>query len=289
MTGTPLRPLGACCLTALLLAAVGAADAAKKAGHSFQFTIASDLDMDVQGKTQKLKADTDLRYNWEQGRGERTLRMESMRVKLSVDGKEAMNTFMSRAKVVNVIGGATEEVPFKDAPDELKETLKDSFDTPLLKLGVDENGGVVKRTVLAGPGAKALQDNGVMANALLFHPPFFRDRDEWQAEVEVPMGNGGFARGKLTYKKVAGGKGGQAVRVTGTLGNKGFQPPGSPLTVRSAKYVVRGEQTYDPALREWSSGRLKMDVSFEMAAGEKQVGSAKGVMDMTFARAAGKE
>jgi hypothetical protein len=105
-----------------------------------------------------------------------------------------------------------------------------------------------------------------------------RDKNEWSAPTEVSMGNGGFAKGQLNYKKVEGGKNGQAVKVSGTLTNDGFAVPNSPLTMKSAKYVVDGVQTYDPAQKEWTSGKMNIDVSYEMAATGQPVGVAKGTM-----------
>ena len=205
-----------------------------------------------------------------------------MKVKASEGEKELMNSFMSRAKFVNTQNGQTQEVPFDQAPDELKSMLKDSFEVPLCKIEVDNNDKEVKRTIVAGAGAKTLVDNGLIANAVLFHPAYFTDKDEWQSDAEISMGNGGFAKGKLTYKKVPGGKGGQAVKVTGTLSNDNFKQPGSPLVIKDVKYVVTGEQTYDPAVKEWVSGKLTIDVSFQIVFEDDTKVSNKGTMVMTL-------
>lgn len=289
MLRTPFRLVGTGCLAIILIASAAvAADADTKAAHSFKVTITSKLEMEVEGKKQKVDTVTELHYTWQRGRGDRTLSLGSSFVKVNADGKPLMNSFMSRKKVTNTAEGRTDEVTFDEATDELKKVLQDSYSAPLCKLRVDENGREVKRTVVAGPGAKAVIDNGMIAIALLFHPPFMRGRDEWQAETEVSMGNGGFAKGKLTYKKVAGGKGGQAVQVSGTLTNESFQWPDKPVTIRNAKYAVRGEQTYDPAVGEWISGKLTVDVSFRMTAG-KSDSSAKGVSIWTFEKLPGNE
>jgi hypothetical protein len=153
---------------------------------------------------------------------------------------------------------------------------------PLCKIEVDNNDKEVKRTIVAGAGAKTLVDNGLIANAVLFHPAYFTDKDEWQSDAEISMGNGGFAKGKLTYKKVPGGKGGQAVKVTGTLSNDNFKQPGSPLVIKDVKYVVTGEQTYDSAVKEWVSGKLTLDVAMTMTVDDKTVGTSKGTMIVTL-------
>jgi hypothetical protein len=285
-----LRWIGAVALLVLLAGAfAGAAEGDKEGVHRFKVVIESGINMDVQGTKQKIDADTELKYTWKRSGPERTLNLDAVRVKVEKDGKPLMNTFMSRAKVVNTQEGKANEVPFNDAPADLKTLLRDSFDAALCKIEVDKSGKEVKRTMMAGPGAKTLVDNGMIANAQLFHAPFHADQDEWQADNEVSMGNGGYAKGKLTYKKVPGGKGGQAVQVSGILTSDAVKQPGTPLTVKDARYVVSGEQTYDPEQREWVSGKLKMGVSFQMASDDKPIGSAKGTMNVTLHKLRGGE
>lgn len=183
------------------LAIAAAAD--KEVAHSFRVTIASQSDMEIQGQRQKLDGDTELHYTWRRGVRERALSFDTLTVKLKVDGKELMNTSMSRAKVVNIRQAEKDEVLLENAPEQAKKILQDSFGAPVCKLQVDESGNEVKREVVAGPGAKALIDQGMIANALLFHPTFPVGKDEWEADREIPMGNGGYAKGKVTYTKRA--------------------------------------------------------------------------------------
>jgi hypothetical protein len=280
MYRTPLRLLTAGAMTLLLAPAIAiAADADQK--HSFRFTIVSDLDMEVAGQKQKIDAETTVQYSWSRAGGERTLSFDSIQVKANQDGKALINTVMNRSKVTNTKEGKTEDTLFDSAPEQLKTMLRDSFNTPLCKLQVDENGSEVKREVVGGPGAKSFIDNGMIANALLFHPPFMRGQKEWSAPVEMSMGNGGFAKGNLTYK-VTGQQNGQHVQVSGRLTNESYKPPGNPLTIKNTNYQVAGEQLYDPAQREWISGKLKIDASFDMASGDTRLGGAKGTMALNF-------
>lgn len=246
--------------------------------HSFKFTIESHVDMVIEGEKQKIDADTELHYTWNHQGGERNLSFDSMLVKVNKDDIQTMNIFMSREKFENMERGQTDVVPFEEAPDELKKILQDSFGVPVYKMQVDGNGKELKREVVAGPGAKDIIEQGVIANARLFHAPFMRAQDKWSAATEITMGNGGFANGELTYKKAAGGKGGQAVKVSGTLTNEGFKVAGTPVSIKEAKYVIDGMQTYDPAQREWISGNLDVDVFFVMTAGNKPLATAKGTM-----------
>jgi hypothetical protein len=101
------------------------------------------------------------------------------------------------------------------------------------------------------------------------------------------MGNGGFAKGKLTYTKTPSGKGLQSVKVSGTLTNAGFKIPNTPVAITTARYVVTGEQSYDPAKRNWVSGKLTIDLLYDMSADNKPIGDAKGQMIVTFEKVAG--
>jgi hypothetical protein len=266
---------------ALLLAPAIATAANADQKHSFRFTIVSDLDMQVAGQKQKIDAQTTVQYSWDRQGAERTLSFDSIQVKANQDGKTLIDTVMNRSKVTNTKDGKSEDTSFESAPEQLKTMLRDSFNTPLCKLQVDENGGEVKREVVGGPGAKSFIDNGMIANALLFHPPFMRGQKEWSAPVEISMGNGGFAKGNLTYK-VTGEQNGQLVKVAGRLTNESYKPPGNPLTIKNTNYQVTGEQLFDSAQGEWVFGKLKIDASFDMASGDTRLGGAKGTMSLKF-------
>ena len=85
----------------------------------------------------------------------------------------------------------------------------------------------------------------------------------------------------MTYTKIPGGKGGQAVKVAGTLTADNVKGQGGTM-IKDGKYKVTGEQTYDTERKEWVAGKLTMDVSFQMTDGTKVVATAKGEMDVTF-------
>jgi hypothetical protein len=128
-----------------------------------------------------------------------------------------------------------------------------------------------------------LVDNGLIAGARLFHVKFPATERQWNAPNEVSMGNGGFARGTLTYAKTGTSASGQTVvKVSGTLVNNLFQPPGKSPAVKNARYVVTGKQTYDSAAGEWTSGDLSIDLSFDLEMDGKLASSAKGVMRVSL-------
>jgi hypothetical protein len=249
--------------------------------HSYKMTIASKLTMDADGKKQKVNADTEIRYTWKAKGRQRTLFYDEIKILLRIDGEEIMNSSMTRQKFLFKGKGKEDtEFSFENAPEHQKKILRDTFAAPLCRLEVDENGKEVKRTMLAGPGAKVFVD-GMIGNTLLFHPPFFQDKDTWESEREVGIGNGGTVKGELFYKKSASDKGKQAVKVSGTLKNDGFRPEGAPATTRSVN-KVSGQQTFDLVQRKWVAGELTMDISIEVLADGKLIGSGKGPMQVTL-------
>ena len=127
----------------------------------------------------------------------------------------------------------------------------------------------------------------MIANTTLFHPWYAADKDEWQADMEVSTGQG-LASGKVTYTKVPGGKGGQAVKVSGTLTAEGVKGAGG-TTIKEGKYVVTGEQTYDTTRKEWVAGKLALDISFKVAKGDTPVGVRQGHDERNLRDAAGEE
>ena len=271
-----LLSVSLCGAAALLLVAPVPVAGQAGAPRLFQMSIESNLEMDIQGQKQTTVADTQMKYTWAQTGRERVLTFVWLRVKADVGGVTTMDATMSRDALVTVQQGQTEEVKFDAAPAELQLMLKDTFDVPMCTLEVDENGRELKRTITAPPGAQAMVDNGVLVNAILFHAPFMRDEQKWEADAEVSMGNGGFAKGPLTYEKIPGGEGGQKVKVTGVLTNDAFTAAG--VTIKDAKYNVDGEQTYNPDVREYVAGTLNMDVSFTLELPGNIVSNAKGTM-----------
>ena len=74
------------------------------------------------------------------------------------------------------------------------------------------------------------------------------------------------------------------VKVSGTLINDRFPQPGSPVVIRQATYVVTGQQTYDPALKEWVAGNLEINVTHQLEADGKKVGLSQGKIAAKFER-----
>jgi hypothetical protein len=222
----------------------------------FKSTVQSKLVMAEGGQDHKVEADAVIEYEWKRDGKVRTLVFHEMSARTALDGTERENTKMSRTGFEDANRGKT--IKLEEAPDQLKKLLSNLFGTPVCELEVDAAGKELKRTILAEPGAaQIIEQGGMIANTLLFHPWYSTDTNEWQARMEIGTGQGGVAGGNVTYTKVTSGKGVQAVKVSGTLTTDGAKVP------TGLKYVVSGEQTYDISLGEWVAGKLTMDVTID--------------------------
>ncbi|MBA4065511.1 MAG: hypothetical protein C0501_17705 [Isosphaera sp.] len=264
---------------ALAAAAVAVAQPAAK-DPTFRVDIRAKLAMPFGGREEKVDADAAFEYAWRRDGKERTLVVEAVEFRGGSGGKVVMDARMSRAGLTTTADGKTTDVRTADAPPDLRRMLTDSFGAPICKLEVDATGKEVKRTMLAGPGAAVLLDNGMVANATLFHPPYLADKDEWQADAAVSTGSG-LAAGKLTYTKAPGGTGGQGVKVSGTLTADGAKLAAG-HTMKDGRYKVTGEQTYDLDRKEWVAGKLTMGLAFAVSDGAKEVARGTGTMVVTF-------
>ena len=285
MLRTTPRLITALMATALFSSYTHASDAERKT--AFKVTSTAKLAMSLPGQKQQIDGDTVLDYVWAKTDNQRELELKSLVVKVNTNGKPTMNSFMSREKFANTVDGKTEEIPYEDANDKLKSILKGAFGITLCTITVDKTGREVKRKVTDDPDAKLVIEQGMIANALIFHPPFVPGKGAWKSPAELSMGNGGFAKGELKYQPIEGGDG-NTVTVSGALVNASYAIPNNPLTIKDAKYVVTGEQTYDPKKREWVAGKFAITVTFSMTEGDKPAATAKGKMALTLEEVPGK-
>jgi hypothetical protein len=229
----------------------------------------------VNGTRQNVELHTEFDYTWQKSARVRSL--IANRVALKMGGRAPANTEMSRQKFVQIADGRRTEFTFADAPARLQALLKDSFDVPIIELQVDDAGGEISRKITTEPGARDILDDGILFNSLLFHPRTPPAETEWQADREMSMGNGTFVSGKLTFKKISD-RPGSVFAVSGILVNDRIQRPGTPIVMKDVRYVVTGEQTYDAAKKEWSSGNLKIEVSYALTADNKPLGTTTGTI-----------
>jgi hypothetical protein len=266
---------------ALMLSSAGyaqAADAPQELAHAFTVSIASKIESTVNGETQKIEADTKLAYTWRVRGRNRVLSFDSIQVKAVVDGKEIMNQLMSRTGYSVLTEGQTNKSPQLPLSEPRKQLLEASFGIPVLAIEFDESGKETKRTNLLDPEKKSLIDRGQIANAVFFHPQFVPDQPQWKADAELSTGGNALVKGKLTYTKAPNQVGGQATRVSGALTNAVVKSLDGPPEMKNVRYEVSGEQTYEPARREWTTGKFSIDVSYQLADGDHSLGAAKGKM-----------
>lgn len=272
-------------LLPVVVLALGTGDVRAERGnfHRFKLTLQFRLTTETKGEKKQVFAESEFRYNWIRDGRVRRLTVDSLLIKSSTDGKVTVNQFMDRGKLIDFQLGQTNLVGTTNLPARTKQKLQDTFGPILCTLQVDEQGREIKRTVIAGPGAKDSLDNGLIANTLLFHPPFLNGDSPWSAPQEISMGQGRYAQGKLTYQKQAGGLT-TTCKVSGILRNDDDDRWGGLVTIRNARYVVNGEQMFNPQLKEWVYGRLEMDVSYQVLVGGEPSGSAQGVITASFER-----
>lgn len=267
-----------------LLVLSGTRSATADETQHFRINIDSTIDMEITGKKQNVTALTELAYQWRKDAKGRTLFLDSTFVKAEMNGQPLMNTLTNAEKFLETKGDKKTEILINDANDELKKILVDSYTAPICVLTVDASGAETERSIVAKEGAKSQIDNGIIANCTMFHPPYFADKQEWERQTEFSAGNGAYVKGNLLYKKGEKTATGQKVTFSGTLTNPGYLRPGTPLKMENNIYKISGEQTYDPASKEYVSGKLVIDVSFDLSVSDKAIGNAKGKMNLTFNR-----
>lgn len=262
--------------TPLILAAAHSAD------FAYSMTLKSDMKMDIGGSKSTVVADTALAYTWKHTPQTQVLSINSMAVKSTSDGKVLMDTSMDVEKFVDGASGATPETTvIRDAPPELQAMVKDTFEVPIFTRHMGSSGEVTSTEITAKAGAKDFVENGIIANAILFHPIHVAGKDTWKSDAQISMGNGGYAKGQLTYTKIAG-KRGSTYSVSGTLSCVHYQKEGTPVGVSDAVYKVTGVHAYDDAAQAWNSGKFTIALTFELASEKKKLGSAVGTMEATM-------
>jgi hypothetical protein len=271
------RHLATIAIVALFASLVRGDDKAKPVKRTFEITLDGVIDTESMNKRDRMKVDTRLRYALERSGAEAVLSLDEIELKTVMNEKPTLVSFMSRSRFHVNQNGLVKDQTADTADEKLKTMLRDSFGPPLVKFALDDSGKEIKRTEVAGPGAKAVLNREIVAYSRCFHAPFYKDKAKWDADVEMGGGNGGTVlSGVLTYERLPEKKNdrGIAFRVTGDL-----QPDvqrtvvGQLVTRRS----LTGQQIYSPELREWISGEWTIKMTMEMEGG-KRFGSGSGTV-----------
>jgi hypothetical protein len=269
-------------LIAILLMNIGVpAGAQTSAGQtrSYQLAITTDvLISTLDGKERRSRAWLEVEYVWQSEGRSRTLVLKEIGHKSEQEGKVDLHTRMSGQQFTLFKGGEPKTISVADAPDEIRAMLQDSFGPPLVKITYDESGKPIAREMMGKGGATEILDEGLIANLTLFHPVRPGDKDEWESDAAMSMGSEGLVRGKLVYRKVRSGPN-PVYAMTGTLTNERYAAPDGKVVMTGNRYVVTGEQSYDPAARVWQEGKLHIDVSYKLTfPNGRDVGTAKGTI-----------
>ncbi len=146
--------------------------------------------------------------------------------------------------------------------------LESCFEKSLCDVSFDEKGQPIYQASKED-AAKIMIKNGIIENARLFHAYFDSEKDEWESSAKLSLGNGGFAVGKLKYKKLNDINSGFVnVQVTGTLEGELEQ---APLSAKGIKCIINGTQKYDVAIKEWLEGSINIQMNAELKSSEDTI------------------
>lgn len=260
--------------SALLFSSAGV----RASEHTFNVKLESNEITESGNHKSEIVENTALSYAWKTEPELQTLILRSIQTSIKTDGKPTMTSAMSH-DIFSMTSpdGKTKETTLENATPVMKSELEDTFGAPFFTQHLDKEGNETSREVTSKKGAKLAVKNGMLENAVLFHPLKPADKDTWSVETKLSMGNGGYATGKLTYTLFQR-EGLERYNVTGTLINEGDSLPNKPLTIKNAHYVVTGKVVYDPREKTWVSGELSMDVNKETRIKGKAVGETKGTI-----------
>ena len=276
-------------LLALFICAA-AVIAAEPQSNEFKLTISGQTEFESDGKKHKVGMETVVRYiRRREGRSVQIV-CQTLAVKHWSDGQLTAEGTLDREKM-SFTGpdGKRQQQSAANEP-ELKKTLEASFGTVLAKLELDEDGAEIKQTITGDANAKDVLENGVVTHCLLFHAAFPRDKNSWTRTLEYSAPGGGAATGELKYEKIdnssyePAAKDQKTVKVSGALTAPVVRDTARRIMSRNVKMEIQGEQTFDTALQEWTSGSHTATVVYPMQDGDRGATTAKCVMTIRLER-----
>lgn len=252
---------------------------AEERAYSLSVVAKVDLKAPNQPKPQGLVVETLENYALEQHDETVTVIINGLHVKMVNDGKVVKDNEMSREEAVFQEGGQPKQTfPYEKAPASLKQVM-DRFGKPVARIKLDETGAETSRELLVEKNS-TLVESGVIDNALIFHPPFPEDKEEWEAPVRFSIGGGQYAQGTLKYKKEGKGlKDTEKVSVSGELKAEGKIGVGE---VKNGTYKLEGSEIYDRSKSAWVSGQLTAEMNLEVLADGQPAGAVEGTMTLTL-------
>ena len=210
--------------------------------------------------------------------------MQELVVRAKIDGKTQMDTKMSREKFVDRSRGAEMATSLEEAPAPLRRILEDSFGVPICPLSTNAQKNW-KIELVAGPGASMLTQQGMVENALMFHPRYEPEAKIWKHVGKMSVGHDCFSEGELTLQRNGMEGSRTTVAMSGLLQREAFPLPNGVGKLVDISHDVQGELVYDAKLKEWVSGALTLKVSFGMdIRGAGGVAKNSGTMKLRFKR-----
>ena len=199
-------------------------------------------------------------------------------------GQLVQETLMSR-KVFRgspTRGVPATEISFDNAPLPLQQALL-SYDTPILSITMDPTGKETARRPLArGQLAKHLTE--LVETILSIHAPFSETETTWKVPAKLAMAQGNAATGTLTFEKPgpdATPNAPKKVKVSGELKAAGTI---GQAKVKNGRYVIQGEQTYDPISKVWKAAHWQIALSMELTDLQDQpFGTSSGNLELVMA------
>lgn len=288
-----MRYLKFACVLLTCAAFVHAEDSAEV--FRFKLTLTNRADMEIDGKRHKVGTETVINYRRQRQGHDVNVICDSIAVKNTSDGATAYEGYMDRTKTVFTGPNNKKQEITTEQDAALRKTLEASFGTILAKLELDDDGADAKKSINNDPAAKDFVASGMVTNCLLFHAAYPADKPKWTRAIEYSMLGGGAATGELTYEKQAdaasntGSPGDSSehlptVKVTGTLKAPYLRDSFGRIMARNIQVEIQGQQTFDPATKEWISGTHTATVVFSLQDGDRGATAAKSVTEIRLER-----
>jgi hypothetical protein len=278
-SGLFLSPIAALFLGSLAFEARG--DDPKPIGRSYSLT--SDADVSITSTDQQetpiqLNTWTRIDYALDRKPEAFDVLLHSVSLTIKRNGRVTNKSAISRKlfREMPQPGADTVDVSYENGPPALR-TMLQVFDVPIVTVTLDANGReLARKPRIEKEDVKAIVN---MTDSILsLHSPFIPGSTTWDTPVSLSAGQGQTIKGTLKFEKVGQTEEGQVtVRVTGELPLTGTIAGGQ---LKNGRYVVSGEQLYDPSAQEWKSGRWSMNIRAEMVnpSNDKPLGSMRGTM-----------
>lgn len=259
-------------------------DADKPTKRSFEVTVDSEMKMEGIPGMNPLNAFSRFRYSYERSKQVATLAFDEIQIDVKMDGKDFVKSLINRKRFrYETPDGKGIDFTAENAPPQMKTLLEESYGVPFVAFELDANGKETGRKILGSKVAQKTINLPTLANARIFHVPYFPEKVKWNAPVEIGASVGGNAKGTLQYEKQATNRGRVIVKVSGELKLDELAAPDGKWQIRG-KHTVVGEQVYDEVAKEWISGEWKTELTMDGTSEGKPIANGKGklVVKMKF-------